>query len=274
MVARITHLFHYPVKSCARLSVNSVVIDALGIAGDRRWMVVRADDGRFLSQREYPGMAVIRPELTLDDLILTAPDISDLAVSRHEHDLALRNATVWGFSGIAEDEGDLAAAWVTAALGVSCRLVRAGATWDRPVNPEFARPADRVGFADGYPVLLSSAASLRDLNRKLSNPVPMERFRPNIVIDGDGLTAWAEDNWSRLQVVGSPLSFRVAKPCDRCGVITVDQPTGERQGPEPLQTLASFRRDASGKVLFAVNLIPDGGGAAPGLRVGDCLSAE
>ena len=130
----------------------------------------------------------------------------------------------------------------------------------RPVNPAYGRPGDHVSFADGYPALLASEASLADLNSRLAAPVPMNRFRPNLVVDGT--EAFAEDGWSRIRI--GEVVFRVVKPCDRCVVTTIDQKTG-KAGKEPLRTLSRYRKK-DGKVYFAQNLIPD----APGtLRRGD-----
>lgn len=288
---RVVSLHRYPIKSCAGTALENVRVRSQGLDGDRRWMVVDAQTGRFLSQREYPQMARVVPTLTDDQLTIEAPEMPTLSLdlnsgSEESQRPVTVAATVWKFDGLADDAGDHAAAWFSDVLQTPCRLVRAGAAWDRPVNPSHARTGDRVGFADGYPVLLASMASLRDLNQRLSEPVPMDRFRANIVIDegADALPPWIEDSWTCLTqtVTGSDataaaVSFRVAKPCARCAMTTIDQTTASTHGPEPLQTLSGFRRDADGKVLFAVNLIPDVDAQHTGaavLRVGDWLQAE
>jgi hypothetical protein len=166
--------------------------------------------------------------------------------------------SVWKSEGLlADDCGDAPAAWLSEFLATSVRLVRIGAKFVRPVKPAKARPGDVVSFADGYPFLLISQGSLRALNDRLqekgAEPVPMDRFRPNLVVDG--CPPFDEDTWSRFRLGG--LAFRHAGLCARCIVTTTDQRTGERTGPEPLRTLAQFRRDAADPtdVNFGVNLI-------------------
>ncbi len=142
--------------------------------------------------------------------------------------------------------------------------MRLAETWVRQVDPSYARPDDQVGFADGFPFLLASESSLADLNRRLARPVPMERFRPNLVVQG--AAPYAEDTWRRIRI--GAVSFRVVKPCARCVTTTVDQTLGVRAGNEPLETLARYRLQDRG-VMFAQNLLHDGNGA---LRVGDRLT--
>jgi uncharacterized protein YcbX len=269
----ITRLRYYPIKSCAGVEAEAVTLDEQGIHYDRRWMLMQADTGRFLTQREHPRMAVIIPKVGEDGLNVTARGMPPL-VMPHVLDTALRRvtATVWNFMGEVIDEGDSAADWFSEALGLPCRLVRTPEDFTRRVNPKYATPDDRVGFADGYPLLLASESSLTDLNVRLAQPIPMERFRPNVVVSG--APAWAEDRWSTLRVSDTGVSFRVAKPCDRCAMTTIDPATGERTGVEPLATLATFRRDAEGKVNFAMNLIHDWQGRPLTLRVGDVVEAK
>jgi uncharacterized protein YcbX len=267
MQAKVTALCRYPIKACGALALNAAVLDALGIEHDRRWMVVGAEDGTFLSQRSHPRLAAIRPAVEGDFLIVRSPGEPPLTLPLGGAEFAKsRLVSVWKAAGVAEDAGDNAALWFSRILRAPCRLVRAGAAWDRPLNPAFSTPGDRTGFADGYPVLLASEASLRDLNTRLETPVSMDRFRPNIVIDGSALAAWAEDGWRTLTIGG--VRFRAAKPCARCAVPTIDQATGEMRGPEPMRALAAYRRDADGNVLFAINLIHEEHGA---IRVGDAV---
>ena len=168
--------------------------------------------------------------------------------------------TVWDDTCQAIDEGDEVAAWLSTYLKISCRLVRMADDWVRRVDPQYGGEQDQVGFADGYPFLLISAGSLDDLNGRLEQALPMNRFRPNIVVSG--CPAFAEDTW-RLAKMGA-CEFRVVKPCDRCVITTTDQETG-RRGQEPLKTLARYRNSAN-KVLFGQNLIPETAGL---MRVGD-----
>jgi uncharacterized protein YcbX len=176
--------------------------------------------------------------------------------------------TVWKFTGPASLVGADVDDWLTEALDRKVRLVWLDDPTRRAVNPVYGRPEDRVSFADGYPVLLANAASLADLNDRiaesgsLEGPLPMTRFRPNVVISG--APAWVEDAWTGGRVRIGAVTFRVPKPCDRCVVTTTDQETGER-GREPLRTLARFRNVDQG-LLFATNLIPDNLGE---IAVGD-----
>jgi uncharacterized protein YcbX len=266
-------LYLYPVKSLRGCAVTSAGIDAFGPVGDRRFMIVDAG-GRFLTQRTLPRMALIATRLEPDHLGLTVPGLPDLSVRRASDPSApLRRVTVWRHEGIAaEDCGPAASAWLTHFLGVECRLVRLGREYERFVLKSAARPGDAVSFADACPFLLIGEASLAALNDRLltrgEEPVPMERFRPNLVIAG--AAAHAEDAWQTLQV--GPVRFRPAGPCARCVVVTTDQATG-RRSPEPLQTLAGYRRDARdpSQVNFGLNLIHE---VASGiLRVGDPVDA-
>ena len=173
----------------------------------------------------------------------------------------VRHVTVWRDTVPAHEAGERAAAWLTAFLGTPCRLVRMPESTERAVNPAFGEPGDVVSFADGYPFLLIGQASLDDLNARLASPLPMRRFRPNLVVAG--AESFAEDTWKRVQI--GHIVFRVVKPCARCTIPTVDPEAGVFAGKEPLRTLATFRKFGS-KVFFGQNLIAQGTGA---LRVGD-----
>ena len=268
-------LLVYPVKSLRGCAVASADVDALGLVGDRRFMVVD-ESGRFLTQRTLPRMALIATTLSTATLTLSARNAGELTVPRASDPAApLRLVSVWKSEGLqAEDCGDPAATWLGALLGVSCRLVRLGAAFHRPVRklpllPPL-RPAPLVSFADGYPLLVVSEASLADLNNRLvaqgEPAVPMDRFRPNLVVTGGA--AYGEDTWPRFRI--GQVVFRSAGPCARCVLTTTDQRTAER-GPEPLRTLAAYRRDpaAPSQVNFGQNLIPE---TPPGtLRIGDAV---
>ena len=277
----ITGLFTYPVKSCRRIAVSEVTLDALGIRHDRRFLVTRAEDGSFLTQREIPQMAQIIPTVVTESaLTLTAPGMPPLTAPLSLSTNAGRtiSVTIWKDTALAADLGDEAAQWLSAFLGLPCRLVQATDDFQRAVDPRYAQPGDRVAFADGFPILLASEASLADLNERIATSgrevVPMERFRPNIVIACDGLAPFAEDGWRRLTRTSDGMTLRVVKPSARCSMTTQHPDTGETQGQEPLRTLATFRRTADGKVLFGQNLIPDWYGTPIELRLGDMLEAE
>jgi hypothetical protein len=245
-------LYRYPVKSLRGGAFQTLEVQARGFRFDRHWMLVDGQ-GRFLSQRQQPRMSLIGAQV--DDrggLRLSAPGMPDLSIVP-EGD-ARMEVVVWADAVQASPAGAEADAWLSGFLGLTCRLVRFPDDAVRPVDPDFARPADQVGFADGFPFLLISQASLDDLNRRLDEAVPMLRFRPNLVVDG--CDAYAEDGWRRIRI--GDIEFRVAKPCSRCVIPTIDPATGLR-GKEPLRTLMGYRR-RDNKVYFGQNLIHDGVG--------------
>jgi uncharacterized protein YcbX len=282
----VSGLFVYPVKSLRGFAVTEAAVDELGVVGDRRFLVIDGA-GNFLTQRTAPQMARIDAALTRDALVLSAQGAGRVAVPlRSPAGAATRSVSVWRSHGLVVDEcGDEPAAWLTQALGTTARLVRIGASFHRPVlrKPRYAvgvRPAaaelvegrvvtfDHVNFADGYPFMAVGEASLADLNARLvargEPSVPMDRFRPNLVISGSA--PFAEDAWTRVRIGGLELSG--AGPCGRCIVTTTDQRTGER-GIEPLRTLATYRRDAHdpSNVNFGQNLVHETKSGT--LRIGD-----
>ena len=257
----------YPVKALRGYSLPASDVAIWGLDHDRRWMVVKPD-GKFITQRELPAMARIDAQATAEGLTLstdadaTANDGLRLQVPASEAER--RQVRVWSSEVPALDAGPEVAAWLSERLGLACGLVYLADPYARPVDPDYARPDDRVLFSDGFPVLLANTASLAALNAALPNPIDMTRFRPNIVMSG--VPAWAEDRWRRIRI--GEVVFRVAKPCARCAVTTVDQITGERPDKsEPLRTLGRIRRTSDG-VMFGQNLIPDGPGR---VAVGDAI---
>lgn len=251
-------LYQYPIKSCRGTSLDEAIVGRRGIVADRHWMVTH-DGGKFLSQRELPRMALIEPRLTNGTLEVTAPGMPALSlpVGGEGHRV---DVTVWDDRCVGIDEGDRVAEWFSSFLGEPTRLVRMPDDEVRQVDPTYAATGDQVGFADGFSFLLTSRASLDDLNRRLPTPLPMNRFRPNIMIDG--VEPWEEDGWRRIRIDGIELT--VAKPCARCAITTTDQNTAERS-KEPLRTLATFRNVKGKGVMFGQNLIHHGTGI---LRVG------
>jgi hypothetical protein len=257
----ISGLFYYPIKSCAGVSTEAMTLDARGPVDDRRYMLVAAD-GRFLTQREHARMALIRPEVLPGGLRVRAPGQADL-VHEARTQGRTRPVVVWRDTVAAHDQGDEAAAWLSEFLGAQVRLVRLPDDVVRPVSADYAVSAhDQVGFADGYPLLLISEDSLLDLNARLDTPLPMNRFRPNVVVRG--AQPYAEDGWRTLRA--GALLLHVVKPCARCVITTTDQRTTVRSS-EPLRTLAAYRKTKRG-VMFGQNVIHSGPGA---LRVGSQL---
>jgi uncharacterized protein YcbX len=265
----IAGLFVYPLKSAAGSALDHADLDAFGIRHDRRWMVVRPD-GRFITQRDSPRMALVRATPGGAALRLTAPGTEplDLPIDG-PGPLARRvSADVWEGPVGAADAGDAAADWITAALGQPARIVHMPDDVTRPVHPRYTRDRARVSFADGFPLLLIGQASLDGLNVRLVErsvaPLPMNRFRPNIVVAGGA--PHAEDGWRVLRVGDVPgVVLHVVKPCARCVVTTIEQTTGVA-GREPLRTLATYRRGPDGGVLFGQNAIHAGPGR---LSIGD-----
>jgi len=249
----VSGLFVYPLKSCCGVTVDEAVVGATGFELDRRWMVV-GDDGVFLSQRGHPRLALVRVRIGDDHLRLEAPDLPAFELPIERQSGPTIKVTVWRDDCAALDEGRDAAAWFSEHLGSSARLVRLADDDARPLRSSSAQPGDRVSFADGFPFLLLSEASLAGLNKRLPLPVPMDRFRTNIVVTG--CPAHAEDGWRQVRI--GDVDFRVAKPCARCVITTTNQETGDRS-PEPLRTLATYRL-CDGQVLFGQNLVHGGPG--------------
>ncbi len=248
---RVTELNVYPIKSCGQVRVAAASVEPRGLAGDRRYMLVDGR-GRFLSQRRYPRMALIRLERAASGFRVTAPDAPGLDLPRVLHTDAQRSVRVWHSELRAAVAGAMINNWFSAFLGFAVELVYMGAAHERALKPGRGRPEDRVSFADGAPLLLLSEASLAELNGRLAQPVTMRRFRPNLVVSG--AEPFAEDRWRRIRV--GEAEFEVAWACTRCVLTTVDPATGHKHPDgEPLATLGTFRRVSEG-IIFGQNLIP------------------
>ncbi|GAB2508286.1 MOSC domain-containing protein [Lysobacter humi (ex Lee et al. 2017)] len=258
---QIAGLYRYPLKSCAPAKVERLDIEHRGPAGDRRWLVIDAD-GRFVTARQHPRMVGILAEPGPDGLRLQADGMASLATGPATG--PRRVVAIWKDRVDARAVSPEADAWLTAYLGFPVQLVHMDDEAARPVDPAYAHGGDEVSFADGYPVLLISQAALDGLNARLARPVPMTRFRPNIVVDG--AAAHAEDGWRRVRI--GAVEFDAVKPCTRCVFTTVD-PASMTRDPdgEPLRTLTTYRRTPAG-VTFGMNLIPRARGV---LRVGDAV---
>ncbi|MGF1495470.1 MAG: MOSC domain-containing protein [Elainellaceae cyanobacterium] len=255
-------LYIYPIKSAAGIAVDTAIVEPRGLQRDRRWMIIDAQR-RFMTQRQHPRMALIQVALDAETLTVTAPGMPSLSLplqlEAREGNSRLQ-VEVWGDWCTAIPAGDDSRNWFSEFLQTDCQLVYMPDDAHRPAGHGRHGEEYPVSFADGYPFLLISQASLDDLNQRLGEPVPMDRFRPNLVVTG--CEAFAEDGWNTFQVGGVP--FQVAKSCSRCVIPTVDQATGVR-GQEPMKTLATYRR-WDGEIWFGQNLIQTGLGM---LKLGD-----
>jgi uncharacterized protein len=262
MTLSLSSLHIYPVKSAGGISVDHCAVDAFGPRYDRRWMATD-QSGRFLSQREDPRLALVGTAIAGDLLVLSAAGHPSLSLPLSGTPAPRRRVEVWADQVSAEDCGADADDWISSVLGRPARLVRMPDDGERQIDQRYASAGEHTAFSDGFPFLLIGEQSLAELNGRLSAPLPMNRFRPNLVVRGSA--PHAEDDWARIQI--GDVVLRVAKPCARCVVTTTDQETGER-GVEPLRTLATYRK-VGGKVLFGQNLVHEGVGT---LRVGDAVS--
>lgn len=258
-VARVSSLTVFPIKGCAGMAVERRDVTPTGLAGDRRLMVV-GPDGRFKTQRRHPLLATVRPRLDGDRLTLTA-DGRDPCTLDVVEDGPRRRVEIFGKEHPAADQGDDAASWLSDVLGVESRLVG--------VTPEHHRPTDGAvpgltGWADSGSLLLLSRAAADDLSdraaERTGEPIPLERFRANVVLTG--CPAHAEDDLDRVTLGTAELAF--AKQAVRCAVVTVDQRTGRRAGPEPLETLATYRLVDAGVVFGAKYTVLTPGAVAVG----------
>ncbi|WP_217142937.1 MOSC domain-containing protein [Streptomyces sp. AC627_RSS907] len=266
--ARLQSIHVHPVKAFRSLPLREAVVEPWGLAGDRRWMLID-DGGKVVTQRQQPRLALAAAELLPGGGVrLSAPGREPLTVPvPRPADTVVAQLFRDKVEALPAQD-DAAHAWCSAFLGADVRLVHLDdPATRRPVDPEYALPGETVTFADGFPLLLTTTASLDALNSLIAGgehaeegPLPMNRFRPNVVVSGTD--AWAEDDWSRIAV--GEVAFRVAKPCGRCVVTTTDQGTTER-GREPLHSLGRHRR-LNGKLVFGQNLVPVGRGT---VRIGD-----
>lgn len=242
MKGTVTELNAYPLKSGGGTALRSTELTARGLPFDREFMLI-TPKGRFLSQRELAQMALLRPSYDGEVLTVGAPGTSPL-VHKPMDDGEVLDVTVHRKECQGIDQGDEAASWFSDLFGTGCRLVRF--TGHRPTS----RGGGELMFADGYPLLVISAESLADLNTRLDEPLPMNRFRPSVVIEGLG--PYGEDGVRLLRVGGAVIEM--VKPCARCVITTTDQETAER-GREPLRTLAGYR-NRDGGIQFGYNAVP------------------
>jgi uncharacterized protein YcbX len=250
----------YPVKSLAGIALGEAEVTERGLRHDRRFMVVDPR-GEFFTQRDFPKMATVWTEIAGGELRLAAPDVGEVALDAEPAGGVPMTVRVWNATCEAVAPSPAADRWLSGYLGTDCRLVYMPERTRRALNPKYG-DGSAVSFADGYPFLVTNEASLADLNTRLSRPVPMNRFRPNLVVSGAG--AFAEDGWRDFRVGAA--AFRMAKPCGRCQVTTTDQTTGEVMGPEPLSVLTAYRDSTEFGARFGMNAVAAGRGT---VRVGD-----
>lgn len=278
-MASLTELIFYPIKSCAGVQVAQAELTIAGLrAGgvyDREWMLVTRE-GQFLTQREFPRMALIKPRVAGDTLVVDAPGMAPLVLPlAHDAAAPALQVQIWDDSLPAADCGDAAAAWFADAVQGACRLVRFKPEVVRPTSTKWTGGAPaQTRFADGYPLLLIGQASLDDLNAKLAEagraPLPMNRFRPNLVVDG--IAAFEEDFVDVFR--GEGVALRPVKPCARCPIPSIDQDSAEI-GPDPIDILVGYRANPrmEGAVCMGMNcIVAEGVGAV--LSVGQELEAD
>jgi len=244
-------LSYYPIKACHGWDVTESLVTPRGLEHDRLMMITDRE-GMFYTQRELPKLATITPKLNGDKLTLSAANMSTLSIPVKTFGARL-GVTVWHDDDVeAIDQGSAAAEWLSIYLKTKVRLVRLSDDYKRKINAQYAiTEKDHVSFADGYPMLIASQESLDDLNARMAMPIPMNRFRPNIVVKG--CKSFAEDTWKRIRI--GEVELAIVKPCARCDVPTHDQDTGIRMSNEPTATLAKFR-NVNNKVMFGQNVIP------------------
>lgn len=256
-------IYRYPLKSAGGHGLSAASIDRFGLSGDRRWMLID-DDGQFYSQRCAPNMALLAVECVTDGLRLRYGEQSlDVLTPRAE--AVEVPATVWGHRMSVRCAESNVSLWLSERLGASLRLVFCPQDASRPVDPAFVPGGgteQHVGFADGFPLLIVSQASLDDLNSRLPLPVGMDRFRPNLVIQGTA--AFAEDTWKSLRIGETTLA--IVKPCSRCAIPGIDQQTAARD-PAINRVLAAYRR-REGVIYFGMNALVTAGSV---FSVGDSV---
>lgn len=260
----LSEIFIYPIKSLGGISLSTAQVEERGLQYDRRWMLID-DNGMFMTQRKFADMALLQVALSADGLVVThkAKGLPPLVVPYETTSTRSTLVTVWEDICFAFMVSNEANAWFSEALGVSCRLVYMPDNSIRLVDPNYAKHNEKVNFSDGFPYLVIGQESLNDLNNRLENPVPMNRFRPNFVFTGG--QPYSEDNWKTVKI--GDVLFYGTKLCGRCNVTTIDQDTAQ-SGQEPLKTLSTYRRKGN-KTIFGIHLI---GLSAGSVSVGDRIT--
>jgi uncharacterized protein YcbX len=260
----ISELYIYPIKSLGGIALDKATIIERGFEHDRRWMLVDADN-QFISQREVNAMALLKVQLTAQGLLINNIGVAgeELLVPFEPTITETEMVTVWSSRCRAQRVSDEADAWFSKQLGFPCKLVYMPDTTRRYVDGRYAHNKEITGFSDGYPLLLIGQASLDDLNSRLETPLPMNRFRPNIVFTGG--TPFQEDYMKHFEING--ITFLGVKPCARCVMTTINQQTAEK-AKEPLKTLSTYRMKNK-KIYFGQNLLHQGTGV---VAIGDAIT--
>lgn len=250
----LSEIFIYPVKSLAGIKVSKWPVCEKGLLYDRKWMLIDSE-GKFLSQRRMPRMILINTQIADDQLILSTTKSHSISLPLHPTDGDNCKTTIWNDSCLAKTTSTEVDSWLSNFLGLQCQLVYQPDEFVRPVDPNYAKVTDKVNFSDGFPFLIVSEASLKSLNQAMGLQLPIQRFRPNLVISN--CESYAEDSWREISV--NNIHFRLPKPCSRCSVPTIDIETGQT-GKEPLTTLNRLRK-WNKKVYFGQNALHDNTGS-------------
>lgn len=266
----ITHIYIYPIKSCAGISLEESMLSDRGLAFDRRWMLVDMN-GKFLTQREIPELALLRTEIKKETLIIshTLKKILPLELPLQISARNMQEVILWGDTFPVSMHSEATNQWFSGVLGQECQMVYMHEESRRPADPRYAKNNEIVSMADGYPTLIIGQASLDDLNERLvekgEKAVPMDRFRPNLVFTGGD--AYSEDTWTSVNIGNH--DFQAVKKCGRCTMTTIDQKSGQK-GKEPLRTLSSYRKEGA-KIQFGMNLVHAHSGL---IKVGDKIRPQ
>ena len=250
MTVRVSSLYIYPIKSCGGIRVPEIILTPHGPQYDRQFVLIN-DKGKFLSQRDFQEtkMCLIETELRDETLLVRAPNMPEIGVSLEPREGPIVGVTLHSDTCLGLDQGDALAEWFSEVIGSKCRLIGYAEKYPRLRESDFLGRKIHISFADSYPLLIISEESLGDLNSRLAEPLPMNRFRPNIVVSG--CKPYAEDQWQEIRV--GNVKLQGAKQCVRCAIPTTDQTTGKRS-KEPLRTLAKYRKTSEG-VVFGRNYL-------------------
>lgn len=246
---KLQDIYIYPIKSLGGIRLQEAVLEERGLRYDRRWMLVDSD-GVFLSQRKNPEMALLQTQLSEKGLTVFLKNQPEkkIKIPFEPQSNVMISVSVWDDEVTGQMVDKKINKWFSDVLGLTCTLVYMPISSERKVSPKYAVKNESVSFADGMPYLVIGQASLDELNSRLELPVPMDRFRPNLVFSGG--KAFEEDIWEKVKIGES--TFKITKPCARCVMTTVDQSTGKKS-KEPLKTLSNYRT-VNGKVFFGQNM--------------------